>query len=54
MLNVFRLVYTRISIDNYPTTLFYHKMATFGLYKYKVEGSGCRFNRKRGLAETDS
>ena len=23
----FRLVYTRIFIDNYPTTLFYHKNA---------------------------
>ena len=30
------------------------KMPTFGLYEYKVEGSGCGFNRKRGLAETDS
>ena len=26
----------------------------FGLYEYKVEGSGYGFNRKRGLAETDS
>ena len=25
--NFFRLVYTRIFIDNYPTTLFYHKNA---------------------------
>ena len=54
MLNVFRLVYTRILTDDYPETLFYHKMPTFGLYEYKVEGSGCGFNRKRGLAETDS
>ena len=53
MLNVFALCYTRIFIDNYPTTLFYHKIPTFGLYEYKVEGSDCRFNRKRGLAETD-
>ena len=30
------------------------KMATFGLYEYKGEGSGCGFNQKRGLAETDS
>ena len=30
------------------------KMPTFGLYEYKVEGSGCGFNRNRGLAETDS
>ena len=51
----FRLVYTRIFIDNYGTTLFYHKKkTTFGLYEYKVEGSGCGFNRNRGLAETDS
>ena len=27
---------------------------TFGLYQYKVEVLGCGFNRKRGLAETDS
>ena len=27
MLNVFRQVYTRIFIDNYPTTLFCHKNA---------------------------
>ena len=25
ILNAFHLVYTRIFIDNYPTTLFYHK-----------------------------
>ena len=53
MLNDFRLVYTRIFIDNYPTNLFYFKMQTIGLYEYKVVGSGCGFNRKRGLAETD-
>ena len=28
------------------------KMPTFGLYEYKVEGSGCGFNRKQGLTET--
>ena len=39
---------------NYPPTLFYHKNANVGLYEYKVEGLGCGFNRKRGLAETDS
>ena len=50
----FRLLYTRIFIDNYRTTLFYHKITTFGLYDYKVEGSGCGFNRNRDLAETDS
>ena len=32
---------------------FITKITTFGLYEYKVEGSGCGFNRKRGLAETD-
>ena len=26
-LNVFRLVYTHIFINNYPTTLFYHENA---------------------------
>ena len=33
---------------------FITKMPTFGLYEYKVEGSGCGFNQKRGVAETDS
>ena len=33
---------------------FITKMPTFGFYKYTVDGSCCRFNRKRGLAETDS
>ena len=32
---------------------FITKMSTFGLYEYKVEGSGCGFNRKPDLAETD-
>ena len=32
---------------------FITKMPTFGLYEYKVEGSGCGFNKKRGVAETD-
>ena len=40
-----------------PTTIgqiyFITKMPTFGLYEYKVEGSGCGFNRKRDLADTD-
>ena len=54
MLNVFRHVCTRIFIDNYQTTYFISKVPKFGLYEYKVEGSGCGFNRKRGLAETDS
>ena len=30
------------------------KMPTFGLYEYTVEGLGCGYNQKRGLAETDS
>ena len=33
---------------------FITKIPTFGLYEYNVEGSGCGFYRKRGLAETDS
>ena len=33
---------------------FIMKMPMFGLYEYKVEGSGCGFNQKWGLAETDS
>ena len=33
---------------------FITKMPTFGLYEYKVEGSCCGFNRKRGLTETVS
>ena len=33
---------------------FITQITTFGLYEYKVEGSGCGFNRNRGVAETDS
>ena len=33
---------------------FITKITTFELYEYKVEGSGCGFNRNRDLAETDS
>ena len=33
---------------------FITKIITFGLYEYKVEGSGCGFNRNTGIAETDS
>ena len=33
---------------------FITKMPTFGLYEYKVEGSDCGFNQKRGLTETES
>ena len=32
---------------------FITKITTFWLYEYKVEGSGCGFNRYRGLVETD-
>ena len=32
---------------------FITKMPTFGLYEYKIEGSGSGFNQKRGLTETD-
>ena len=37
--------------DNFISS---QKMPTFGLYEYKVDGSGCGFNQQRGLAETDS
>ena len=33
---------------------FITTITTFGLYEYKVEGSGCGFDQNRGLAETDS
>ena len=33
---------------------FITKITMFGLYEYKVEGSGCGFNRNRDFAETDS
>ena len=45
------LVFSSTTIHNF---ILSKKMATFGLYEYKVEGSGCGFNQKRGLAETDS
>ena len=32
---------------------FITKLPTFGLYEYEVEGSGCGFNRKWDLTETD-
>ena len=54
MLNVFRRVYTRIFIDNYPTILFNIEKPTYGSYEYKEEGSGIGLNRKQGLVETDS
>ena len=48
---LFILVFSSTTIQQ---LYFITKMTTFGLYEYKVEGSGCGFNRKRGLAETDS
>ena len=33
---------------------FITKITTFVLYEYTAEGSGCGFNRNRGLAETAS
>ena len=33
---------------------FITKITTFGLYEYKVEGSGCWLNRNWGLAERNS
>ena len=50
----FHLVYTRIFIDNYRQLYFITIMQTVGLFEYKEEGSVCGFNRKGGLAETDS
>ena len=54
MLNVFSpCVYSyfhRQLSDNFILS----KITTFGLYEYKVERSGCGFNRNRDLAETDS
>ena len=52
------MFYTMCIIVFSSTTIgqpyFITKMPTFGLFEYKVEGSGCGFNQKRGLAETDS
>ena len=33
---------------------FITKITKFGLFEYKVEGSGCALNRNMGLVETDS
>ena len=54
MLNVFRLVYTRIFSTTIGQLYFITKMPASGLCEYKVEGSSCGFNRKRGIAETVS
>ena len=45
------LVFSLTTIQQF---YFITKTPTFGLYEYKIEGSGCGFNRKRGLTETDS
>ena len=55
MLNVFfDLCILVFSLTTIGQLYFITKITTFGLYEYKVEGSGCGFNRNRGLAETDS
>ena len=43
---VYSYFYRQLS-DNFILTQI---MSTFGLYEYRVEVSGCWFNRKRGLA----
>ena len=50
----FRSVYTRILSTTIGQLYFITKITIFGLYEYKVEGSGRGFDRNRGLAETDS
>ena len=50
----FALCVLVFSLTTIRQLYFITKMPTFGLYEYKVEGSGCGFNRKRGLAATDS
>ena len=47
-------VYSYFSSTTTQQFYFITKRPTFGLYEYKVEGSGCGFNRKLGLAATDS
>ena len=46
-------VYSYFHRQQFDNSIFITKMATFGLYEYKVEGLGCGFNRERGLAKTD-
>ena len=54
MLNVFfALCILVFSLTTIRQIYFITKMPMFGLYEYKVEGSGCRFNRKRGFVQTD-
>ena len=45
------LVFSSITIRQ---LYFITKMPTFGLYEYKLKGSGCGVIRKRDLAESDS
>ena len=40
MLSVFRLVYTRIFIDNYPTILFYNKNVNVWFLRVQLGGVG--------------
>ena len=47
-------VYSVFSSTTIRQLYFITKIPTFGLYEYKVEGSDCGLNRKRGLTETDS
>ena len=55
MLNVFSpCVYSNFYRQLSDNFILSQKITTFGLHEYKVEGSGYRLNRNRGLAETDS
>ena len=49
----FALCILVFSLTTIQQLYFITIMPTFGLYEYKVEGSGCGFYRKRGIAETD-
>ena len=49
-----RCVYSYFLSITIQQLYFITKMSMFGLYEYKVEGSGCRINRKWDLAVTDS
>ena len=50
----FAMCIVAFSLTTIQQLYFLTKMPTFALYEYKVEGSSCVFNRKRGLTETDS
>ena len=49
--DLWKLVFSATTIGQ---LYFITKITTFGLYEYKVEGSGYGFNRNRRLTETDS